>query len=256
MSKTCQILKTATSVHIAEYLQEQSNNTICINLDTSHNTFATYKKLDVLNIFIENEIVYFDKLINFIITNKSSDIIIDCGISVFTPLLNYIMTNNTALLLKEQNVRLLFVSIIEGGLNTLECIQDFHVLSKIPQINLIVIDNQILDTTKLMEKEFHETKAYDFAIQKNIVVGELYFERIHRHKQLHYLRMIKMRLIFSEFKNHSSFPVNYLSKLKNELWCNFEQAFSNDTNKKTTIKETIAKKMEEQKKENELCPFS
>ena len=244
MSKMGQPLKTATTAHIAEYCQTLNGNTICITLDTLHNTFSRYKKLNVQNGFIDDGFVNLDKLINFIINNKDSHIIIDCGVSIFDSMVNYLVKHDITSLFQSKNIDLFLVSIIEGGVNTLECIQDFYTLSKIPHVNLVVIDDERMGPTRIENKEFFETRAYISAVDNGAVRGEIHFTMLYKHHKPYLLKMLRMKLLFSELENNDSdfnprgklFTVYELQKVKRYLWSNFDQAFSKDSNTKTTLK--------------------
>lgn len=242
MSKIGQSFKTSTTVHIAEYCQELDSNTICINLDTLHKTFDGYEKLNVHNEFIDNGFANFNKLINFIIENKDSNIVINCGVCLFNSLAEYIAEHNIFSFFQSKNIDLFLVSIIEGGVNTYECIQDFNILSKIPHANLIVIDDERMGTTRIEDKEFFETKAYINAVASGVIYGEMHFPKFNEQRKPYLLQMLRRKLQFCEVEDDVYFKsLLYMSHFdeirgfKRNLWDNFNQVFSKDNNKKITL---------------------
>jgi len=232
--------RTITTAHVAEFFQEQSADTISINLDTLGNTFCNYKKLNVIDTFIKNESVDFKKLINFIKVNKDRHIIIDSGVCVFSPLLHYFINNNVFSIFKKLNIELRIMYMIEGGFFIQDYLKDFYILSQIPQIQLICVNDERDAPTIIKNKEFFETKLHKESYEKNIIFGEFNINQISPVDKIYLIKMMKKGEIISDIAQSEFKYILFLKQYKRRLWKSFDQAFSNDTSQKTTMKQTKA----------------
>lgn len=240
MAKLHTVYRTITSAQVAEYFQEQSADTISINLDSLNNTFCNYKKLNVIDTFIKNESVDFKKLINFIKANKDRHIIIDSGICVFSPLLHYLIDNNIFSIFKKLNIELSIMYMIEGGYFTQDYLKDFYILSQIPQIQLICVNDERDAPTIIKNKEFFETKLYKETYEKNIIFGEFNINQISPPDKVYLIKMMKKGELISDIDPSEFKYILFLKQYKRRLWKSFDQAFSNDTSQKTTMEQTKA----------------
>ncbi len=241
MFRVPQVFKVGMSAFAAEYLSEQSNtNLICINLDNGYNLYGEYSKLNVVNTFIKDGRISFKSLMHFIQSNKESNIVIDVGASVFMPLINYIIKNNIISEFKQQDIKLLFMSCVEENNYTRQSIKDFYILSKVPNINLIVTYNEMLRGPDLPEKDFLKTAAYLQAVKANVIFGEIYLKKLSSPKRRTIMKMFQMGILFDQLEKGKDFDllqVHSLKGMKAKMWSNFEQAFSDNINKKITLAE-------------------
>ena len=241
MSRVPQVFKAGMTAFTAEYLSGQpNNNLICINLDNGFNLFGEYSKLNVVNTFIKDGRINFNTLMHFIKCNKESHIVIDVGASVFMPLRNYIIKNNIISEFKQQNIKLLFVSSIEENNYTQQSIKDFYILSDTPNINLIVIYNEMLKGPDIPNKDFLETKAYLQAVKANVIFGEIYLPKLSSSIKNTIIKMFHMGILFDQIeegKNFDLLQMHNLKGMKAKMWSNFKQAFSDNINKKITLGE-------------------
>ncbi len=241
MSRIPLVFKAGMTAFSAEYLSEQPNsNLICINLDNGFNLYGEYLKLNVVNTFIKDGHISFKSLMHFIQSNKKSNIVIDVGASAFMPLINYIIKNNIISKFKQQDIKLLFMSPVEENNYTRQSIKDFYILSKVPNINLIVVHNEMLRGADRPEKDFFETTAYLQAVKANVIFGEIYLPKLSSPIMKTIMKMFQMGILFDqveEGKDFDSLHVSCLKGMKAKMWSNFEQAFSDDINKKITLGE-------------------
>jgi len=241
MSRIPLVFKAGMTAFTAEYLSEQpNNNLICINLDTGYNLYGEYSKLNVDNTFIKDGRISFKSLMHFIQSNKESNIVVDVGASAFMPLINYIIKNNIISEFKQQNIKLLFMSPVEENNYTRQSIKDFYILSNIPNINLIVIYNEMMRGLDLPEKDFLETKAYLQAVKTNVIFGEIYLQKLSSPIKNTIIKMFHMGILFGQIEEGKDFDllqVRHIKGMKAKMWSNFEQAFSDNINKKITLGE-------------------
>lgn len=246
--------KTILTANLAEYCKEKSTDTICLNLDPYDSVFSTYKQLNVLNVYNNVESIDLGKLIRFIIKNKDKDIIIHGGRSIFALVVNYFTNNKVISKLSKENIQLFFLSVITGGVNVLESIDEFHMLSKIPNVNLIVIHNELRGSTQVSDKKFYETKAYAHAVKLGAIFNEIDLSYSYYGKEWYITYMGKERILFNEVKNLSikKSQISLMLWLKEMVWSFLEEVFSEDDRKRISIKDSLIEKESKEMAFNKL----
>jgi len=157
--------KSVIAALLAQYMQENGNNPLCIDTDPSNATLFGYKGLDVKHLQVMNgdniDSRKFDEMVE-IIAASDRDIIIDNGASSFIALANYLISTDIPALLKDMGHEVIIHTIITGGQALLDTVGGFSKLvSQFPdEVKFVVWLNLFWGEIKQDGKVFKEFKAY------------------------------------------------------------------------------------------------
>ena len=158
--------KSLISALIAQHRNENGIPLVCIDTDPVNATFAGYSSFHVRRIELlkGNKIdeAEFDRLMEIIVENPNTEIVIDNGASSFIPLSGYLVENQAIELLQNMGHQVVVHLVITGGQALMDTLNGFDSLaSQFPESAEIVIWlNQYFGDIEKDGKTFEQMKVY------------------------------------------------------------------------------------------------
>jgi len=157
--------KSFVSALIAQYIQQEDPDVLCLDTDPVNATFSSFPGLKVksLELMEDNAIDErrFDDMMEEIF-NAESNVVIDNGAASFTPLSSYLLDNEAFAAIQEAGKEVVIHSVIAGGLAQDNTVSDFvNLTSQLPEgIQVVVWLNEHFGPIEANGKTFEEMKAY------------------------------------------------------------------------------------------------
>lgn len=158
--------KSFVSIMIAQYIQRQDPELLCLDTDPINATFSTFPALHVRSIALleGNNMINergFDQMMEQII-NSDSNVVIDNGAASYVPLSTYLIENQAFDIIQRAGKQVIVHSVIAGGLAQDNTVSDFAALtSQLPEgVGVVVWLNEYLGSIEFNGKIFEEMKAY------------------------------------------------------------------------------------------------
>lgn len=157
--------KSFVSALIAQYIQQEDPDVLCLDTDPVNATFSSFPGLKVkpLELMEDNSIDErrFDDMMEEIF-NSESNVVIDNGAASFTPLSSYLLDNEAFSAIQEAGKEVVIHSVIAGGLAQDNTVSDFvNLTSQLPEgVQVVVWLNEHFGPIEANGKTFEEMKAY------------------------------------------------------------------------------------------------
>lgn len=157
--------KSFISALIAQYIQQEDPDVLCLDTDPVNATFSSFPGLKVrpLELMEDNAIDErrFDDMMEEIF-NSESNVVIDNGAASFTPLSSYLLDNEAFTAIQEAGKEVVIHSVIAGGLAQDNTVSDFvNLASQLPEgVQVVVWLNEHFGPIEANGKTFEEMKAY------------------------------------------------------------------------------------------------
>lgn len=157
--------KSFVSALIAQYIQQEDPDVLCLDTDPVNATFSSFPGLKVksLELMEDNSINErrFDDMMEEIF-NTESNVVIDNGAASFTPLSSYLLDNEAFAAIQEAGKEVVIHSVIAGGLAQDNTVSDFvNLTSQLPEgVQMVVWLNEHFGPIEANGKTFEEMKAY------------------------------------------------------------------------------------------------
>ncbi|WP_232420287.1 P-loop NTPase family protein [Nitrosococcus watsonii] len=226
--------KSLVSALIAQHRQENNIPLICVDTDPVNATFSGYtafpvKRIELLkeNTIDERE---FDRLMELIVDNRDTEIVIDNGASSFIPLSSYLVENEAIDMLHSLGHSIIIHPVVTGGQSLLDTLSGFDALaSQFPtSAEMVVWLNHYFGPIEKEGKTFEKMKVYQD--HKGRVKGIV---TINRYNQATFgedmQQMLENRMTFSQAIKSEKFKLmakQRLRKVKDELFKQMDQVLA------------------------------
>jgi hypothetical protein len=211
--------KSFVSTLIAQYIQQQDPDVLCLDTDPINATFSSFPTLNVRSVTLlePNNTIderRFDDMMEEIF-NADSNVVVDNGAASFTPLSSYLIDNEAFAAIQEAGKNVVVHSVIAGGLAQDNTVSDFvNLTSQLPEgIQVVVWLNEHFGPIEANGKTFEEMKAYlDNKERVSAII------RLPKRTETTYGRdlaaMLKKRLTFQDALASDGFQVMAKQRLK------------------------------------------
>ena len=211
--------KSFVSALIAQYIQQDDQNVLCLDTDPINATFSSFPALNVRSVALleANNLIderRFDDMMEEIFDADAS-VVVDNGAASFTPLSSYLLDNEAFTAIQEAGKEVVIHSVIAGGLAQDNTVSDFvNLTAQLPQsVQVVVWLNEHFGPIEANGKTFEEMKAY--LDNKSRVTAII---RLPKRTENTYGKdlaaMLKKRLTFKEALASESFRVMSKQRLK------------------------------------------
>jgi hypothetical protein len=158
--------KSFVSTLIAQYIQQQDPDVLCLDTDPINATFSSFPTLNVRSVTLleSNNTIderRFDDMMEEIF-ESDSNVVVDNGAASFTPLSSYLIDNEALTAIQEAGKEVVIHSVIAGGLAQDNTVSDFvNLTSQLPEgVQVVVWLNEHFGPIEANGKTFEEMKAY------------------------------------------------------------------------------------------------
>ncbi len=158
--------KSFVSTLIAQYVQQQDPDVLCLDTDPINATFSSFPTLNVRSVVLleANNAINerrFDDMMEEILESESN-VVVDNGAASFTPLSSYLIDNEALTAIQEAGKEVVIHSVIAGGLAQDNTVSDFvNLTSQLPEgVQVVVWLNEHFGPIEANGKTFEEMKAY------------------------------------------------------------------------------------------------
>lgn len=212
--------KSLISSLIAQHLAEKNAPLICVDTDPVNSTFSGYKAFEVKRIELLKDGSIdpsaFDNLMQLIIDNPESEIVIDNGASSFIPLSHYLVENEAIELLQGMGHEIVIHPVITGGQAMMDTLTGFNSLAdQFPEeAQIIVWLNEYFGEIEADGKPFEQMQV--FKRHKSRINGIVTIPRQSELFGNDLKKMLNLRLTFDEAIQNSD-EFNFMSKNRLKL---------------------------------------
>lgn len=158
--------KSFVSTLIAQYIQQQDPDVLCLDTDPINATFSSFPILNVRSVTLleANNTIderRFDDMMEEIFESESN-VVVDNGAASFTPLSSYLIDNEALTAIQEAGKEVVIHSVIAGGLAQDNTVSDFvNLTCQLPEgVQVVVWLNEHFGPIEANGKTFEEMKAY------------------------------------------------------------------------------------------------
>lgn len=238
--------KSLVSALIAQHRHENKIPLICVDTDPVNATFAGYTAFPVerVELMKGNKIDdgEFDKLMELIVSNPESEVVIDNGASSFIPLSNYLVENQAIELLESMGHQIVIHPVITGGQALIDTLTGFESLAKqFPEsAEIVVWLNQYFGNIESDGKSFEQMKVYQN--YKNRINGIVSIKKQSDLFGRDVNQMLEARQTFDQAMQSDDF--NFMSKnrlrmMKASLWEQMDLVLGLPVNKASNKQEKV-----------------
>jgi len=210
--------KTTISAYMAEYLMSKGKEVIGIDTDPENHSFYAYKGIKTTNIELKDEFnnisnKVFDDMIDFILTNKDKDIVIDNGSNSFNALITYMAQEDIIEFFKDEKIEHIIVGIVAGAGNTRDSLNGLKTLLDNFNTKFLVFNNQLLGRTHNQEtgQEIQDSKVIQENKEK--ILGLINIERKADYQQNEILDKSAGFKLFSELNADENLKMMHKRRL-------------------------------------------
>jgi hypothetical protein len=221
--------KSFVSALIAQYIQQEEPDVLCLDTDPINATFASFPALKVRSVSLtENGSTIidegrFDSMMEDIF-DADSNVVVDNGAASFGPLSAYLLDNEAFAAIQEAGKEVVVHSVIAGGMSQNNTVSDFvNLTSQLPEgVQVVVWLNEHFGPIEANGKTFEEMKAY--LDNKDRVTAIVHLpKRTENTYGKDVATMMKSRLTFNEALASDKFRVMSKQRLKIVQRSIFEQ---------------------------------
>jgi hypothetical protein len=158
--------KSFVAMLLAQYIQQDDPDLLCLDTDPVNATFLSFSALNVrsINLLESNNTInerHFDEMMEQVM-KAQSNVVIDNGATSYIPLSSYLIENEAFDFIKSAGKQVVVHSVIAGGMAQHNTMSDFVTLvSQLPEdVNVVVWLNEYLGPIEANGKRFEEMKAY------------------------------------------------------------------------------------------------
>lgn len=169
--------KSWISSALVQYLKERYDSVVGIDADATNRSLSAYKTLNAIQLeLLKNGNIdrrSFDNLLEIILTDKDSIIVVDVGAGSFIPLLSYMLENDSFNFLHDNGVKAILNPVVVGGEAARETGNGFVVLSDLG-LPMITFINSFFGSVEIDGKLYTEWKPVIEANKKGLLHGAVH----------------------------------------------------------------------------------
>lgn len=211
--------KSFVSSLIAQYIQQEDPDVLCLDTDPINATFSSFPALKVRSVaLMENNNMInearFDDMMEDIFESESH-VVVDNGAASFTPLSSYLLDNEAFAAIQEAGKEVVIHSVIAGGLAQDNTVSDFlNLTSQLPEgVKVVVWLNEHFGPIEHNGQVFEEMKAYIENKDRVSAIIKLP-KRTENTYGADLGNMLKQRLTFNEAMDSDKFRIMSKQRLK------------------------------------------